>query len=71
MKRITPKKRLTLTQACKQWDSERKAFRERKFESINGQNFEYPCYKRGHSHNLDCVTPEMWDAASEEAYANA
>lgn len=69
MKRILPRKRLSFTEACKQLDRERKKFRERKFEEIGGVYYEYPCYKRGHNHTIDCCTPEMWDAASELAYA--
>jgi hypothetical protein len=71
MKRILPRKRLSFTQACKVWDKERKAFRERKFEIVDGVEYPYPCAKRGHTHNIDCVTPEMWDAACDIAYAHA
>lgn len=41
-----------------------------KYEYINGKRYEYPCYKEGHTHTIDCCTPEMWDAASEAVYAN-
>lgn len=43
----------------------------RRFERLNGKLYEYPCYAKGHTHNLDCCTPEMWDACSELAYENA
>lgn len=65
-----PRKRLTLTQAAKKWDKERKAFRERKYEVLDGVRYEYPCYAKGHAHTIDCCTPEMWDAASEIAYSD-
>ena len=41
-----------------------------KYEIIGGQKFEYPCYKKGHCHSIDCCTEDMWNAASEEAYRN-
>ena len=66
-----PLKRLTFTESCKKWDKERKAYRERKNEFIGGELYPYPCAKRGHHHNIDCVTPEMWDAAEETLYADA
>lgn len=43
----------------------------RKYEVINGHRYEFPCYKKGHQHTIDCCTPEMWDAASEEAYSKS
>lgn len=44
---------------------------ERQFEIIDGKKFEYPCYKKGHQHSLDCCTPAMWNAASDTAYAES
>ena len=41
---------------------------DRKYEVLNGRKYEYPCYAKSHIHNLDCVTPLMWDAANEEVY---
>lgn len=41
---------------------------DRRYEILNGVKYEYPCYVKGHIHSIDCCTPEMWDAASEEAY---
>ena len=51
--------------------AKKKVFQERKFEVIGGKKFEYPCSKKGHKHDLDCVTPEMWDAAELTLYADA
>lgn len=42
---------------------------DRKYEVIDGVKYEYPCWAKGHKHVLDCCTVEMWDAASEIAYA--
>ena len=49
---------------------ERTVKADRKYEVINGVKYEYPCFAKGHTHSIDCCTPEMWDAASEEAYAH-
>lgn len=33
----------------------------------------YKCFplKKGHKHTIECITPEMEDALSEEAYEDA
>lgn len=50
-------------------DNMSKVKTDRKYETINGIKYEYPCYAKGHIHSIDCCTPAMWDAASELAYA--
>jgi hypothetical protein len=40
----------------------------RDYEVINGFVYDYPCVKKGHRHTVECITPEMEDALSEEAY---
>ena len=57
--------------AHKKYCSEKQVQPDRRYEILNGRKYEYPCYTKGHFHTIDCCTPEMLDAASEEAYENA
>ena len=40
--------------------------RSRKYEIIDGKKYKFAC--NCETKTLDCVTPEMWDAASHSIY---